>query len=145
MKRCLFIATCVLAGCAHYSLAGGGRILHVNTVVTPPHVDIDEAALTRELVASLQTRGYNARWGLGSENVACTVEPSGTESPDAALLRMHWSCEVTHSGTALAVDTTGVVFSNATAETFSGAAFAAAAQGIPDITALIDTALEDLK
>ncbi|MEZ4460128.1 MAG: hypothetical protein R3E66_10435 [bacterium] len=117
----------------------------MNTVVTPPHMDMDEAALTRQLVANLQSQGYDARWGQGSQNVRCSVEPWGVEAQNAVLFRMQWLCEVSRKGAALSVDTAGVVFSNADAETFSSAAFAAAAQGLPDIAARIDTALQDPK
>lgn len=117
----------------------------VLTVVTPPHWQVKDADLTRELVAELRRRGFDARWtSRPGPTVRCTVMPQDSvELRESATIIARWHCEVAQRGRILPVDTTATVFSNTLAETYADVLYASAAQAIPRIGAKIEAILEE--
>lgn len=77
--RILVLTTLVgmAAGCAHYGWAGGGEgspSIGVETIDVSPDAQVDAAALTRHLVASLEHRGFRAGWNQGESTMRCSID-----------------------------------------------------------------------
>lgn len=135
----------LLSGCAHYTLEEIKQPLTVNTIVTPPHLQIREADLTRLLVGELQSRGYQAAWQPTGENlVACRVIQDRLDELDqgvAAGLRVE--CDVSRPSGRFQVTSTGLGFTNVGPDSFSNTTDLAAAQAIKDVSFRIDSRLQE--
>jgi len=141
----MFMVFLLLSGCAHYTFEDTKPSLSVNTIITPPHLQIREADLTRLLVGELQGRGYQAVWQATGENlVVCKMTQDRVDELDqGAAAALHVECDVSRPSGRFQVTSTGLGYTNVGPESFSATTDLAAAQAIKDVSFRIDSRLQE--
>lgn len=141
MTNRMLLVFLLISGCAHYSLEETKISLSVNTIITPPHLQVREADLTRLLVGELQARGYVAAWNASGENqVVCKITQDRLDELDAGVgAGLIAECLVKAPSGDFEVRSTGLGYAKAGPETFSMATDLAAAQAIKDVSFRIDS------
>ncbi len=141
MTNRMFLVFLLISGCAHYSLEESKISLSVNTIITPPHLQMREADLTRLLVSELRTRGYDAAWNASGENqVLCKITQASLDELDASVgADLIAECQVKATSGDFQVSSTGLGYAKAGPETFSTVTDLAAAQAIKDVSFRIDS------
>jgi hypothetical protein len=141
MTNRMFLVFLLISGCAHYSLEEANIPLSVNTIITPPHLQVREADLTRLLVSELRARGYDAAWNATGENqVSCKITQDRLDELDIGVSAgLIAECQVRAPSGDFQVRSTGLGYAKAGPETFSTVTDLAAAQAIKDVSFRIDS------
>ncbi len=141
MTNRMILVFLLISGCAHYSLEEAKIPLSVNTIITPPHLQVREADLTRQLVGELRARGYDASWTANGENlVMCKITQDRLDELDAGVgANLIAECQVKAPSGDFEVRSIGLGYAKAGPETFSAATDLAAAQAIKDVSFRIDS------